>query len=80
MVLCEVTLSADLIGIGFATGYRRPEAGVRQQAKISACELVEVVRRNVTIDWTAKESVRANRRRLVRRSLRKYGYPLDLQE
>ena len=45
-----------------------------------ACELVETVRGNVTIDWTLRESVRANLRRLVRRTLRKHGYPPDKQE
>ena len=45
-----------------------------------ARELVETVRRNVTIDWTLRENVRANLRRLVRRILRKHGYPLDKQE
>ena len=45
-----------------------------------ARELVEIVRRNVTIDWTLRENVRANLRRLVRRILRKHGYPPDKQE
>ena len=45
-----------------------------------ARQLVETVRNNVTIDWTLRESVRANLRRLVRRTLRKYGYPPDKQE
>ncbi|MDE2949909.1 MAG: type I restriction endonuclease subunit R [Chloroflexota bacterium] len=45
-----------------------------------ACELVDTVRNNVTIDWTLRENVRANLRRLVRRTLRKYGYPPDKQE
>ena len=45
-----------------------------------ARELVETVRRNVTIDWTLRESVRANLRRHVRRILRKHGYPPDKQE
>ena len=45
-----------------------------------ARELVETVRRNVTIDWTSRESVRANLRRLVRRILRKHGYPPDMQD
>ncbi|MCL6507023.1 MAG: DUF3387 domain-containing protein, partial [Bryobacteraceae bacterium] len=45
-----------------------------------ARELVETVRRNVTIDWTERENVRANLRRLVKRVLRKYGYPPDKQE
>ena len=38
------------------------------------------VRRNVSIDWTVKESVRANLRRMVKRVLKKYGYPPDKQE
>ncbi len=45
-----------------------------------ARELVEMVRRNVSIDWTVKESVRAKLRTLVKRVLRKYGYPPDKQE
>ena len=45
-----------------------------------ARELVETVRRNVTIDWAERENVRANLRRLVKRVLRKYGYPPDKQE
>ena len=45
-----------------------------------ARELVETVRRNVKIDWTMREDVRANLRRLVKRVLRKYGYPPDKQE
>jgi type I restriction enzyme R subunit len=45
-----------------------------------ARELVEMVRRNVTIDWTVKESVRAKLRIMVKRVLRKYGYPPDKQE
>ncbi len=48
--------------------------------KAIARELVDTVRRNVTIDWTQKESVKANLRRLVKRLLRKYGYPPDKQE
>ena len=45
-----------------------------------ARELVETVRGNVTIDWTLRENVRANLRRLVKRVLRKHGYPPDKQE
>ena len=40
-----------------------------------ARELVEAVRNNVTIDWAVKESARAKMRTIVRRLLRKYGYP-----
>ena len=45
-----------------------------------AQELVETVRRNATIDWTVRESVRAGMRNAVRRVLRKHGYPPDKQE
>ena len=45
-----------------------------------AQELVKTVRSNVTIDWTLRENVRAQLRVLVRRILRKYGYPPDKQE
>jgi type I restriction enzyme R subunit len=45
-----------------------------------ARELVDSVRRNVTIDWTVKESARAKLRVLVKRILKKHGYPPDKQE
>src|SRR5690606_1208871 len=45
-----------------------------------ARELVETVRNNVTIDWTLREDVRARLRVMVRRVLRKHGYPPDKQE
>lgn len=45
-----------------------------------ARELVETVRKNTTIDWTMRENVRAHLRVLVKRILRKYGYPPDKQE
>ena len=45
-----------------------------------AQELVEKVRRNATIDWTVRESVRAEMRNAVRRVLRKHGYPPDKQD
>jgi len=48
--------------------------------RIIAQELVKTVRNNVTIDWTLRENVRAQLRVLVKRILRKYGYPPDKQE
>ena len=45
-----------------------------------ARELVKTVRSNVTIDWTTRENVQAHLRVLVKRILRKYGYPPDKQE
>jgi type I restriction enzyme R subunit len=48
--------------------------------KTIARELVVAVRKNVTIDWMVRENVRAQLRVLVKRILRKYGYPPDKQE
>ena len=45
-----------------------------------ARELVVRVRRNTTIDWAEKESVRAKLRLAVKRVLRRHGYPPDKQE
>jgi type I restriction enzyme R subunit len=45
-----------------------------------AQELVEAVRRSVTIDWTVREAARAKIRVIVKRILRRYGYPPDRQE
>jgi len=45
-----------------------------------ARELVDSIRKNVTIDWTKRESVRAKLRLTVKKILRKYGYPPDKQE
>jgi type I restriction enzyme R subunit len=43
-------------------------------------ELMDVVRKNATIDCYKKEQVRASLRRHVRRLLAKYRYPPDMQE
>ena len=51
-----------------------------QTLKEIARELVETLRRNVTIDWTERENVRAHLSRLVKRVLRKHGYPTEKQE
>jgi len=47
--------------------------------KVVAAELVTRVRESVGIDWTLRESARARIRVMVRRILRKFGYPPDLQ-
>ncbi|MHB1756770.1 MAG: type I restriction endonuclease subunit R [Leptospirillum sp.] len=45
-----------------------------------ARELVETLRKNVSIDWTVRETVRAKLKVMVKRILRRYGYPPDKQE
>ncbi|MDO2455035.1 type I restriction endonuclease subunit R [Enterobacter asburiae] len=48
--------------------------------KLIAHELLMSLRENVSVDWAHRESARARMRVLVKRILRKYGYPPDLQE
>jgi hypothetical protein len=47
---------------------------------VIARELVATVKKNVTIDWTVRDNVRAQLRVIVKRILRKHGYPPDKQE
>ena len=78
-----------LLSWDFVAGLQgRNEAGKSAAVKVLgdetlrgiARELVETVRNNVTIDWTLRENVRAQLRVLVKRILRKHGYPPDKQE
>ena len=48
--------------------------------KVIAHELLTGIKSNVTVDWSRRESARARMRVLVKRILRKYGYPPDLQD
>ncbi len=48
--------------------------------KVIAREVADTVRKNTTIDWRDRQQARANLRRLVRRVLRRRGYPPDKQE
>lgn len=45
-----------------------------------AVVLTETIRKNSTIDWTIKENVRAKMKVAVKRLLRRYGYPPDMQQ
>ncbi|MBI2260288.1 MAG: type I restriction endonuclease subunit R [Caulobacterales bacterium] len=49
------------------------------QLRVLAQEIARRIRASVTIDWTRKESVRADMRRQVKQLLRKFGYPPDLE-
>jgi type I restriction enzyme, R subunit len=50
------------------------------QLRVIATELVNALRTNVTVDWHHRENARARMRTLVKKILRKYGYPPDLQD
>lgn len=50
------------------------------QLRVIAHELLSNLKKNVSIDWAQREPARARIRVLVKRILRKYGYPPDLQD
>lgn len=56
------------------------EAMDEANLRVIAHELVNVIRSNITIDWMHRSNARANIRRHVKRLLKKFGYPPDLQE
>lgn len=51
----------------------------RDRLRELAVVLTDTIRQNVSIDWTIKESVKAKLKVAVKRVLRKYGYPPDMQ-
>lgn len=51
----------------------------KEKLRELAVVLFEKVKQNASIDWTIKESVRAKLKVIVKRTLRKYGYPPDMQ-
>ena len=66
----------DALAVNDSAVQATGDAALRRIAR----ELVETVRRSATIDWTLRENVRADIRRLVRHILRKHGYPPDKEE
>jgi type I restriction enzyme R subunit len=69
--------------VAFYTALANNESAVRELGdatlKQIAVELTEKLRKNATVDWQVRDSVRAKLRNLVRRLLRKYKYPPDKQ-
>jgi type I site-specific restriction-modification system R (restriction) subunit len=63
-----------------ATNASAVEAMTEPKLKVIAAELVSKVKANVTIDWNLRESARARIKVLVKRILKKYGYPPDLED
>ena len=66
-------------GDALATNNSAVQAMGDAKLKLIAAELISQVKKSVTIDWTLRESARARIRVLVKRILKKYGYPPDLQ-
>ena len=78
------TLKLSEDELAFYDALANNESAVRamgnQELRVIAAELVTKVRASVTIDWTLRESARAKIRVIVRKILRHYGYPPDLQD
>jgi type I restriction enzyme R subunit len=78
----EQGLSAD--EIAFYDALAENESAVEvlgnDLLKVIAHELLTSLRGSVTVDWSHRESARARMRVLVKRILRKHGFPPDLQE
>ncbi|MCO6434708.1 type I restriction endonuclease subunit R [Nitrosomonas nitrosa] len=70
--------------VAFYDALANNESAVRELGdetlKAMAKELVDMLRKNTTIDWTIKESVQAKLRVYIKRLLKKYDYPPDKQE
>lgn len=69
---------------GFYTAVANNESARELMGKDKLRELAVVlferVKQNATIDWTIKENVRAKLKVIVKRTLRQYGYPPDMQK
>jgi type I restriction enzyme R subunit len=85
----EAAARGDQLGLSedevrFYDALANNESAVRELTdetlKKIAHELAENLRRNITVDWSARESVQAKLRLMVKRILRKYKYPPDQQE
>jgi len=78
----ELGLSED--EIRFYDALATNESAVRELTdetlKKIAHELTENLRKNITVDWSKRESVRASLRLMVKRILRKYKYPPDMAD
>jgi type I restriction enzyme R subunit len=74
-------LKLDDSELAFYDALETNEASVRELGdevlRKIAMELTESLRRNVTVDWSVRETVRARLRLMVKRILRKYKYPPD---
>lgn len=86
----DITTDGQAIDVFTAAGLPTPDIGILDDRFLAemrglkhknvAAELITKVRQSLTIDWTLRESARAQIKVLVKRILNKYGYPPDLQE
>jgi len=79
-----VDLNLNNDELAFYDALETNEASVRELGDTTlrkiAVELTESLRKNLTVDWSVRETVRAKLRLMVRRILRKYKYPPDMEQ
>jgi type I restriction enzyme, R subunit len=73
----EQGLSTD--EIAFYDALAENASAGNDNLKAIAHELLKSLQSNITVDWAHRENARARLRTVVKRILRKYGYPPDLQ-
>ncbi len=78
----EMGLSQEEVAFYMALAENKSavEAMGNEKLRVISHELLEQLRSNVTVDWHQRESARARMRVLVKRILKKYGYPPDLAD
>ena len=60
-------------------GYSAVELMGKDKLRELAVVLTETIRKNTSVDWEIKENVRAKMKVAIKRLLRQYGYPPDMQ-
>jgi len=74
----SVILNEIKDNLGSTTNYSLK--GQKEKLRELAIILTERVKKNASIDWTIKESVRAKLKVIIKRTLRQFGYPPDMQK
>jgi len=79
---CELGLTEFEYAFYTAVADNKSAKELMQHDKLRelAIVLTERVKQNASIDWTIKESVRAKLKVIIKRTLRQYGYPPDMQK
>jgi type I restriction enzyme R subunit len=77
----DLGLSAEEIAFYDALVANDSAVGVLgdETLRLMAVELVGLIRNNATIDWTVRKNIQAKMRVSIKKLLKKYGYPPDMQ-
>ena len=76
----DLNMFAQAVNLTLADNESAKQVLGDKTLKLMAHELVDMIRGNVTIDWTIRENVQAKLRVMVKKLLKRHGYPPDMQE